>query len=205
MTVLINARGIREDTDGGEGRGLRMLSAFMNEEKDVRPEPRSVLKLLLGFGLIVIVIISFCFTGFATHEFFGGLEFLDGTQPTAAGVFESTHWILSIVNADDGMTVTLNTEGCRLMCSDLGVEIPTWWRVWDSTSDQDGELDPGELVDSGWIPASDFIVHWNNDTIEIPLGWTGEINFQLKMERSGLDDPAGYYSTDLNVTVSEGS
>jgi len=171
----------------------------------VKPTTRLAFRLLLTFTLLVIVMLFFGVSGFATHEFSGGLEFLVGTQPSSAGVFESTYWILSIVDAGEAMIVTLDTLGCHLVCSALDTEIPTWWRVWDSIGNHDGELDPGELVDSGWIPVSDFIIDWNDETISIPLGWTGGINFQLKMERSGLGDPAGHYSTVLDVTVSEGS
>jgi hypothetical protein len=163
---------------------------------------RLAFRRLLVFAVLVIGMISYGVSGLASHEFIGGLEFVNGTQPGAVGVFESDEWILSI-DACKAMTVTLNTVGCRLVCSDLGVEIPTWWRVWDSSGNHDGKLDGAELVDSGWIAVSDFIIHWNNEIISIPSGWSGEIKFQLKMERNGLGDPAGSYSSVLDVTVSE--
>lgn len=140
----------------------------------------------------------------SSYKFSGGLEFLSGTTPPAVGVFESTHWILSI-DACGPMTATLDTLNCRLLCTDLDAEIPTWWRVWDSNADADGELEPGELIDTGWIPVADFIAHWNQYKIEIPAGWSGDINFQVRMERSGVADLAGSYSATLTVDVSDGS
>jgi hypothetical protein len=136
-----------------------------------------------------------------SHVFSGGLAFTDGTAPTADGEFESTHWILTI-NACGIMTVTLDALNCRLL-ADLTTEVPTWWRVWDSNSDNDGEPDPGELIDTGWIAVAHFIVHWNEFEITIPPGWSGEIRFQAEMERNGLADLAGSYSATLTVDVSD--
>ena len=137
------------------------------------------------------------------HVFSGGLEFKDGTEPRAVGTFESTQWILSI-HACSVTTVTLHTLDCRLLCEDPAAEIPTWWRIWDSNSDGDGKLEAGEIVDTGWIPVADFIAHWNLYEIEVPSGWSGEIRFQLRMERSGLADHAGTYSATLRVDVCDG-
>jgi len=139
----------------------------------------------------------------SSYEFSrGGLEFLHGTQLKDAGLFESTQRILTI-RACAPLTVSLETLDCRLICSDLNAEIPSWWRVWDNSGNNDGKLDLGELVDSGWIAAADFVAHWNESRIVAPSGWSGEIRFQLKMERSGLGDPSGHYSTVLDVTASE--
>jgi hypothetical protein len=100
------------------------------------------------------------------------------------------------------MTVTLDTEDCRLLRADLGAEIPTWWRIWDSNGDNDGELESGELIDTGWIPVAVFI-GMNGTIITIPADWFGEIRFQLKMERSGHGNPAGHYSCSLGVGVED--
>jgi len=137
-----------------------------------------------------------------SHVFSEGLAFTDGTAPTADGEFESTLWILS-VNACGIMTVTLDTLNCRFLCAYLATEVPTWWRVWDSNSDNDGELDSGELIDTGWIAVADFIAHWNEFEIVIPPGWSGEIRFQAKMERNRLANLAGSYSATLTVDVSD--
>ena len=137
------------------------------------------------------------------HVFSGGLEFKEGTEPRAVGMFESTQWILSI-EACGATAVTLHTLDCRLVCKDPAAEIPTWWRVWDSNSDGDGKLEAGEIVDTGWIPVADFITHWNLYEIEVPTGWSGKIRFQLRMERSGLADHAGTYSATLRVDVCDG-
>lgn len=138
----------------------------------------------------------------ASHVFSGGLAFTDGTAPTADGEFESTHWILTI-NACGTTIVTLDTLNCRFLCADLATEVPTWWRVWDSNSDNDGESDPGELIDTGWIAVADFIAHWNQYVIEIAPGWSGKIRFQAKMQRNGVADLAGSYSATLTVDVSD--
>jgi len=135
-----------------------------------------------------------------SHVFSGGLKFTDGTVPTAVGGFESSHWMLS-VSACGIMTATLDTLDCHLLCADIGTEVPTWWRVWDTNCDNDGEPDPGELIDTGWIPVADFVAHWNKFKIVIPSGWSGEIAFQAKMERNGLADLAGSYSATLTVDV----
>ena len=139
-----------------------------------------------------------CIPQESSYEFSGGLDFLHGTQPTSTGVFESTHWILSI-DACGAMTVTLNTLNCGLLCTWPNAEIPTWWRVWDSTNDNDGKL-----IDTGWITVADFI-KMDGTTITIPPGWSGEIAFQLKMNRSGYGNPAGHYSCSLRVEVDDGS
>jgi len=131
----------------------------------------------------------------------GGLKLPDaGIAPTAVGVFDSTQWILS-VSACRPMIVTLDTLNCRLLCADPIMEVPTWWRVWDSSSDNDGEHDSGELVDTGWIPAAGFIAHWNLYEIGVPAGWSVEIRFQLRMERSHHADRAASYSATLGVDV----
>jgi len=140
----------------------------------------------------------------ASYVFSGGLTFTDGTAPRAVGIFESTQWILSI-DACGIMAVTLGTLDCRFLCEDPAAEVPTWWRVWDSTSDNDEEPDCGEIIDSGWIQAADFVCQWNQHVIEIPPGWSGEIRFQVKMKRSGLADHAGTYSATLSVDVSDAS
>jgi len=140
----------------------------------------------------------------ASYVFSGELAFPDGAEPKAVGAFESTQWILS-VNACGKALITLHTLNCRLLCSDPDAEIPSWWRVWDSNSNNDGEPDPGELVDSGWISGAEFIAHWNLYEIEIPSGWSGKITFQMKMERSRLGDHAGTYSATLKVDVCDGS
>jgi len=135
-----------------------------------------------------------------TYVFSGGLAFTDGTEPAAVGTFESTHWILS-VSACEKAVITLYTLNCRLLCSALDAEIPSWWRVWDSSSDNDGEHDSGELVDTGWIAAAEFIAQRNLYKIYIPTGWSGKITFQLRMERSGFGHHAGSYSAALKVDV----
>jgi len=139
-----------------------------------------------------------------SYEFSGGLEFLYGIQPPTAGIFVSTQWILSI-DACGIVTVTLDTLNCCLLCEDPAAEVPTWWRVWDSNSDNDGELDLGELADSGWIAAADFVAHWNESLIVAPPGWSGEMRFQVKMKRSGIADPAGTCSATLKVDVYDGA
>lgn len=171
----------------------------------MKPTMRLASRLLLAFVLFMIGMTSYGVSSLAAHAFSEGLEFLDGTQPSSAGIFESTNWTLDIVDAGGAIIVTLNTPDSRLWCNDLGAEIPTWWRVWDNTSAQNGKRDPAKLADSGWVAVSDFVIHWNDNIISIPQSWSGEIYFQLKMERSGLGDPAGYYSTDPNVIVSEGA
>ena len=138
----------------------------------------------------------------SSHVFSGGLAFIDGTVPTAVGEFESTHWILTI-NACGTMIVTLDTLNCRFLCADLATEVPTWWRVWDSSGNNDGEPDSEELIDTGWIAVADFIAHWNEFEIVIPPGWSGEIRFQAKMNRCGIADLAGSYSSTLTVDVSD--
>lgn len=168
---------------------------------------------MLGILLVaVFAVLHLGVAGFAnasippepSHAFSGELEFLDGTAPTAVGAFESTHWILS-VDACGIMTATLDTLDCRLLCADLGTEVPTWWRVWDSNYNNDGEPDPGELVDTGWIAVAEFIARWNQYEIKFPPGWSGEIRFQLKMKRSSLADHAGMYSAILKVDVCDES
>ena len=137
------------------------------------------------------------------QEFSGELAFANGTKPEDIGEFASTEWILS-VDACGMTTATLDTLNCRLL-ADPATEIPTWWRVWDSNSDNDGKPDPGELIDTGWIAVADFIAHWNEFKIVIPSGWSGEIKFQAKIERNGLADLAGSYSATLTVDVSDES
>ena len=114
------------------------------------------------------------------QEFSGELAFADGTEPEDIGDFASTEWILS-VDACGMTTATLDTLNCRLL-ADPATEVPTWWRVWDSNSDNDGEPDPGELIDTSWITVADFIAHWNEFKIVIPSGWSGEIAFQARMD-----------------------
>jgi len=138
------------------------------------------------------------------YEFSGELAFANGTGPEDVGEFESSQWILS-VNACGTAVITLHTLNCRFLCSDLDAEIPSWWRVWDNNGNNNEELEEGELIDTRWIPVAEFIARWNLKEIEIPAGWSGEIRFQLKMERSHLADHAGTYSAILKVDVRDKS
>ena len=140
----------------------------------------------------------------SSYEFSGGLDFSLGTQPADSGEFLSNQGILSVMDASAGMTVSLDTKDCRLQHADLDAEIPTWWRVWDSHADADGKLEPGELIDTGWIPVAEFI-KMNGAIITIPAGWSGNILFQLKMKRSDYGNRAGHYSCALGVEVNDGS
>ena len=139
------------------------------------------------------------------------VEFLDGFSlqipggwgPRATGVFESS--ILSVrITTYSAAKFSLNTAASRLIrIGHVGShwEIPTEWKVWDSTSNQDGHLDSDELVDSGWLEVSAFIQTFQDSPIRIPSGWTGEIYVQMRMTRSGLGNAGGEYSAALTVDV----
>ena len=159
--------------------------------------------LIVLISLMMLGVIGLTAASESSYQFSGGLDFSLGTQPSDSGEFLSNQWILS-VDASGVMTVCLDTKDCRLQSSDLDAKIPTWWRVWDSTSDNDGILEDGELIDTGWIPVADFIA-MNGAIITIPAGWSGEIMFQLKMKRSGYGNRAGHYSCSLGVEVDDGS
>jgi len=109
------------------------------------------------------------------------------------------------IQTDDvAAKIVLHTADCHLLpigCEDPRYEIPTEWRVWDSISDKDGELDPGELVDTGWLPVAKFIETFDDRPIIVPPGWVGKICFQARMIRRGLGDSAGDYSASLTVEV----
>lgn len=159
--------------------------------------------LIVLISLMMLGVIGLTAASESSYQFCEGLDFSLGTQPSDSGEFLSNQWILS-VDASGVMTVCLDTKDCRLQSSDFDAKIPTWWRVWDSTSDNDGILQDGELIDTGWIPVADFIA-MNGAIITIPAGWSGEIMFQLKMKRSGYGNRAGHYSCSLGVEVDDGS
>jgi len=98
--------------------------------------------------------------------------------------------------------IALDTADCHLLpigYTDLRYEIPTEWRVWDSTSDNDGKLEAGELIDTGWLPVATFIAFIatvDDSSITVPSGWSGEISFQARMTRHRLGDSAGDYDLE---------
>ena len=170
---------------------------------------RTALKIvkIVVTGLVSVMIlgtIGLVATGESMHQFSGGLGFSSGIQPLDSGNFFSEQGILS-VDASAGMIVSLNTENCRMQSTDFDTEILTWWRVWDSNANADGKLEPGELIDTGWMPVEQFIAIYSGSKIIIPADWSGEIRFQLRMERKGLGNPAGHYSCALGVKVDDGS
>lgn len=138
-----------------------------------------------------------------SFRFLGGLVLLQGSRAVDVGEFESAPWVLT-AHAAGNATVILDTRDCRLACGGRVCEIPVWWRVWDSFSDCDGLLEYGEVVDTGWVPGPEFLAHWNLYEVQLPPGWTGEIRFQLKLERRGIVDRAGKYFAILRVEVSDG-
>jgi hypothetical protein len=176
---------------------------MLGTRTETRPRILEPLLIVLIF-LMMLGVIGLTATSESSYQFSRGLDFSLGTQPADSGEFLSNQWILSVVDASAGMTVSLDTEDCRLQHADLAAEIPTWWRVWDSTSDNDGILDDGKLIDTGWIPVTQFIA-MNGAIITIPPGWSGEILFQLKMKRSGYGNRAGGYSCSLRAEVNDGS
>jgi len=140
-------------------------------------------------------------------EFLDGfnLQILGGWDPRATGVFESNTLTVRITTVT-AAKVFINTADCRLTrIGHVGPywEIPTEWRVWDTTSNQDGHLDPGEVVDSGWLVVAAFMETYQDSPIVVPPGWAGEICFQMRMTRSGLGNSAGDYSAALTVDVAE--
>lgn len=165
---------------------------------------RIVQPLLIGLIFLMILgAIGPAAASESSYGFSGNLDFLLGTDPWDSGEFLSNQLILSVTDASAGMTVTLYTKSCQLQCTDPGAEIPTWWRIWDSNADEDGELESGELIDTGWIAVADFIADWDKFEIEIKPPWSGKIRFQLKMERKGYGNPAGYYECSLGIGVQD--
>ncbi|MFW6049342.1 MAG: hypothetical protein ACOC88_04120 [Candidatus Bipolaricaulota bacterium] len=131
----------------------------------------------------------------------GSLDFDDGTAPGDSGTFESGIWSVEI-KTDVETDVSLISQDLPVSrLDDPESEIPTWWKFWDEGADEDGVLEQGEQVDTGWVKIESYSPHMVLHELELPAGWDGELYVQLKMERSGLDDRAGYYSANVRVEV----
>ena len=167
-----------------------------------------------SFTLLVLALILCVVQGLANapvYWFSGSLQIKNGWNPYDEGTYpdpikDEDAWVLHIQTDDTAARISLNTAACRLVrIGHVGPywEIPTEWRVWDSTSNQDGQLDPGELVDSGWLPVVTFMETFQDNPIVVSSGWSGEIYFQVRMTRYGLGNNSGDYSAALTVDVAE--
>ena len=166
------------------------------------------------FALLGLVLVLCMVQGLANppvYSFSGSLQIDTGWNPYAEGTYPSPindadAWVLHIQTDDTAAKIALDTADCHLLpigYTDLRYEIPTEWRVWDSTSDNDGKLEAGELIDTGWLPVATFIKRFDDNPITVPSGWSGEISFQARMTRHRLGDSAGDYSAELTVAVTE--
>ena len=164
---------------------------------------------LLGLALVLCMV-----QGLANppvYSFSGSLQIDTGWNPYAEGthpspINDADAWVLHIQTDDTAAKIALDTADCHLLpigYTDLRYEIPTEWRVWDSTSDNDGKLEAGELIDRGWLPVAAFIKTFDDNPIIVPPGWSGKIYFQARMTRHGLGNSAGDYSAGLTVAVTE--
>lgn len=167
-----------------------------------------------SFTLLVLALILCVVQGLANapvYSFTGSLQISNGWNPYDEGTYpdpitDEDAWVLHIQTGASAAKISLDTTACPLMrIGHVGPywEILTEWRAWDGTSNQDGQLDPGELVDSGWLPVVTFMETFQDDPIIVPSGWTGEICFQVRMTRYGLGNSAGDYSAALTVSVTE--
>ncbi len=131
----------------------------------------------------------------------GSVDFDEGTGPRDNGTFTSEVWTID-VKTDLDTDVYLVSEDLPVSrLDDSATEIDTWWKFWDEGADDDGVLEAGEEVDTGWVKVESYSPNVRLQELTLPAGWDGELYVQLKMERNGLDDRVGYYSANLRLDL----
>ncbi len=130
----------------------------------------------------------------------GSFDFPEGTDPRDEGLYESETWTVAISTASQ---MGIEFFGLDLPIRKLsgGLGLPTWWRCWDDEADRDGELEGGEVIDTGWQEVASQTPNERLDRATIPAGWSGELNLQLRVKRSGFDDRAGDYQGGIRLLL----
>lgn len=132
----------------------------------------------------------------------GGFDFPQGTDPNDEGLYSSEIWSIGISTTDQtSLTIIGSDLPIEVMAG--GTELPTWWRCWNEKADNDGNLEATEKVDTGWKKVEKPMTEKRIKEITLQPGWSGEINLQLRIERSGLKDPAGNYQGDMGMFIDQ--
>lgn len=130
----------------------------------------------------------------------GSFDFPEGTEPEDEGLYESETWTVAISTATQmgveffGLDLPIGK-----LFGDFG--LPTWWRCWNDKADRDGALEGGEVIDTGWQEVASQTPNERLDRATILAGWSGELNLQLRIKRSGYDDRAGDYQGGIRLLI----
>ena len=157
--------------------------------RDFGMTPRSLTKYFAVLGLVLVLCMVQGLANPPVYSFSGLLQIKNGWNPYDEGTYpdpitDEGALVLHIQTHDTAAKIALNTADCHLLpigCVDPRHEIPTEWRVWDSASDNDGKLELGELIDTGWLPVATFIETFHDSPIIVPSDWSGEIRFQASI------------------------